>query len=99
MDKDEARALLDTEINRLRALPYSELRRYMDEEQLEVTGPSGTNYQVEVLAVWDSGKEGDLRLILSIDDGGLLSSFKPMTDGFVMAADGSFIGEQRPGVA
>ena len=95
MDKVEARALLDTEISRLRALSYSELRRYMDEEHLELTGPSGKEYQVDVLAVWDRGKEGDLRLMVSIDDGGLLAAFLPMTDGFVIAADGTFVGEKQ----
>ena len=95
MDKVEARALLDTEISRLRALSYGELRRYTDEEHLELTGPSGKEYQVDVLAVWDRGKEGDLRLMVSIDDGGLLAAFLPMTDGFVMATDGAFIGEKE----
>jgi hypothetical protein len=93
MDKAEARALLDAEITRLRRLQYNELRRYMDEDHKEMTGPSGKAYQVEVLALWDSGEEGDLRLLVSIDDGGLLSAFRPMTDGFVMAPDGSFVGE------
>ncbi len=95
MDKVEARALLDTEINRLRALSYGELRQYMDEEHLELTGPSGKQYQVDVLAVWDGGKEGDLRLMVSIDDGGFLAAFRPMTDGFVMTTDGTFIGEEE----
>ena len=35
----------------------------------------------------------NLRLIVSMDDGGLLAAFRPMTDGFVMAPDDTFVGE------
>jgi hypothetical protein len=92
MDKIEARSLLDTEIARLRPMTYAELRKYFDEEHREVTGPSGKEYQVETLAVWDHKPEGDLRIFVSIDDGGL-RAIVPMTDGFILRPDGSFVGE------
>jgi hypothetical protein len=79
-------------MGRLRATSYDDLRKYFDEEHKEVAGPSGTEYQIETLAVWDSRSEGDLRIVVSIDDGGL-RAIAPMTDGFIMHPDGSFVGE------
>jgi len=92
MDKQEARLLLDAELARLRVMTYADLRNYFDEEHQEMTGPSGKEYQVETLAVWDRTPEGDLRIFVSIDDGGL-RAIVPMTDGFIMRPDGSLVGE------
>ena len=93
MDKQEARALLDGEVTRLREMNYADLRKYFDEEHQEVTGSSGKEYQIETLAVWDRKPEDDLRIFVSIDDGGLRAAFAPMTDGFIMRPNGSFVGE------
>jgi len=41
---------------------------------------------------WDSKKGGDIRVMVAADDGGL-RSFIPQTYDFIMAPDGSFIGE------
>ena len=92
MDKQETRSLLDGVISRLRTMTYADLRKYFDEEQNEVIGPSGTEYQIETLAVWDRAPEGDLRIFVSIDDGGI-RAIVPLTDGFIMRPDGSFVGE------
>ncbi len=72
-------------------MTYADLRKYFDEEHMEVKGPSGTEYQIESLAVWDSKPEGDLRIFVSIDDGGL-RAIVPMTEGFIVRPDGSFVG-------
>ena len=58
----------------------------------EVNGPDGMKYQIEVQAVWDSKKGGDIRVIAAVD-GGEVSAFRPLTDDFIMAPDGSFVGE------
>lgn len=55
-------------------------------------GASGTRYQVETQAHWDSGKDGPLRVFVLIDDGGWLS-FAPMSESFILAPDGSFVDE------
>ena len=59
---------------------------------LSEEGASGTEYQVEIEAVWDDRPEHNLRVLLSIDDGGL-RAFAPMMDDFIVAPDGSFVGE------
>lgn len=55
-------------------------------------GASGTEYQVEIEAVWDDRPGHNLRVLMSIDDGGL-RAFAPMTDDFIVAPDGGFVGE------
>jgi hypothetical protein len=74
-------------------MSYRELRKFFDEEHNEVTGPSGSQYQIDTLAVWDNRPEGNLRLIVSIDDGRLPGAIVPITDGFIVSPDGSFVGE------
>jgi hypothetical protein len=50
--------------------PYDELRALIDRgHNVEVRGRSGTEYQVEIEAVWDSEPGGDIRVLGSIDDG------------------------------
>jgi hypothetical protein len=108
MNRKEARRLLQQEITALRKRSYAELRtripasprrklflEFVDEPQVEtheVTGDSGTVYQVETQVFWDGKPGEDLRVMASIDDGGL-SSFKPMSNDFIIAPDGRFVDE------
>lgn len=93
MDKDEARGILAGVISGLRERPYGELRGLLGEPEVrEVTGQAGAAYQIETQVFWDAAPGGDLRVIASIDDGGL-SAFKPLSDDFIVGPDGSFVGE------
>jgi len=94
VNKDEARKIARARIDELRRLPWEELReRYLTRpETVEVSGPSGMTYQVETEAFWDSSKEGDLRVIVKVDDGGW-RAFMPLSEDFILAPDGSFVGE------
>ena len=93
MDKDEAREILSGAIAELRERSYDLLRDSLGEPEMrEVAGPSGTTYQLETQVFWDSAPGGDLRVIVSIDDG-RVSAFKPLSDDFIIAPDGSFVGE------
>ncbi len=109
MDKAEARCVLADEVRRLRALSYAELSgripsrprrvlgvvRVVDEPEVEtreVTAQSGTTYQLENQVFWDGKAGGDIRVLVAVDDRGL-SAFKPLTDDFVFAPDGSLVGE------
>ncbi|MGA3218599.1 MAG: hypothetical protein ABSE77_05910 [Acidimicrobiales bacterium] len=40
---------------------------------------------------WDSGRPGDLRVMVAMDDGGF-SAFRPLTVGFIVRPDGTFVG-------
>jgi hypothetical protein len=94
MDKHEAQRILARRIEELRMEPHDLLRSHWlgqpDCEQ--VVADSGVEYQIEIEASWDDQAAGHLRLVASIDDGGW-RALAPITDGFVVAPDGSFIGE------
>jgi len=93
MDSGEARTLLGKEIARLRKQSYDELRRRVDApETIGIEAGPDRRYQVEIQAFWDQRKDGDLRVLVSIDDGGL-RAFAPMSGDFIVAPDGSFVGE------
>jgi len=94
VDKQEARELAEGIANRLRRETYADLvDRFLDTpEVMEAVGATGTQYQVEVIAFWDDKKNRDLRVIVNIDDR-RLRAFMPLTTDFIIAPDGSFIGE------
>ncbi len=89
MDQAEARSILAFNLLRYRQRSFTELLRLIDEpEVLAVIGASGVQYQLEVQAVWDDRARTQLRIMASIDDGGS-SAFRPLTDDFLIAPDGS----------
>ncbi len=108
MDEAEAGRLLDEEVARLRALSYGELRsripdtrrrvlfvEVVGEDQAttrDVVGESGVVYQLETQVFWDGKAGEDIRVAVSIDDGGL-SAFWPRSGDFIMARDGRFVDE------
>jgi hypothetical protein len=92
MDTAEARQLLAAKLAELRQLSYGELLRYREPVCAEVIGPSGRVYQMEVEAFCDDRKPRDLRVLASMDDGGW-RAFSPLCDDFIIATDGSFVGE------
>jgi hypothetical protein len=92
MDKVEARQVLAGKLAELRGRSYTDLLGFMEPEGLGVAGPSRTIYQLEVQAFWDDKRSRHLRVLVSSDDGGW-SAFAPLCDDFIIAPDGSFIGE------
>jgi hypothetical protein len=57
-------------------------------ERFDVIGMSGKTYHVELQAYWDDDQQHDLRVIASIDDGGL-RTFLPFTDAFTIGPNGA----------
>jgi hypothetical protein len=93
MGKGEAQQLLKARVNQLRAMSYHDLLGLMDKETVtEVDGSPGRRYSIETQVFWDGAKDRDLRVMVSIDDGGW-RAYAPLTDDFIMAPDGSFVGE------
>jgi hypothetical protein len=92
--KVEAALVADDQMQALRRQTYDELvERYVNSSGcFEVSGTSGTPYQVEVQAFWDAGKPGDLRVLVAVDDGAI-QAFAPLTRDFIIGPDGSFVGE------
>ena len=93
MDSHDARAVVTEQLRRYRTLTYEELCRLLNEQDcFAIRGPSGVSYQIEIEAMWDDKPHGNLRVVGHVDDGGL-RGFVPLTEDFVMAPDGSFVGE------
>jgi hypothetical protein len=95
MDRREAGEVADAILAELRAVPYEELvaRLLTDVETRVVAEPSGTDYQAEIQAIWDDGRPGDLLVMVGVDDGSVRGAFRPESRSFIVAADGSFVGE------
>lgn len=62
-------------------------------ESVWVDGSSGTPYQVELQVFWDSKPDRDLRLLVSVDNGGRWCVFKPLSRDAIMRPDGTLVGE------
>jgi hypothetical protein len=89
MDKQEAEVVLMQKLLPYVARGYEKLQVLIEtQETFEVVGPSGQEYQVEILACWDDKPGGVLRLIGCIDDGGLTAYF-PLSDSILIAPDGT----------
>ena len=94
MDKKEAQRLLEKALNLYRDKPYSILASMVDQalDISEVTGESGTNYQIEIQTFWDDKPFGNVRVLGCIDDGGF-RVFSPFSDDFIKSPSNEFVGE------
>src|SRR5262249_32811744 len=95
VDKADASRTAEEGLFGLRRETYDALveRLLNRSESSGVVGQSGARFQMEVEAFWDSRDGRDLRVVVSIDDGGL-RAFAPLTTSFIMAPDGTFVGEE-----
>jgi hypothetical protein len=92
MNKVEATDLLDKFLEELKSRSREELLGLISNPVcIEKMGQSGTVYQIEYEAVWDSEPGRDLRIIASIDDGGFLSALVPVTSGFLVSPSGETV--------
>ena len=93
MNKIEALQLLQARLRPWRERPWSELRNDVGPSRcFEACGESGTTYQGEIQVFWDDKPDGAIRVMGSINDGGW-RAFVPLTDAFILAPDGTFVGE------
>jgi hypothetical protein len=90
MNKKEAQTVLAKTLTDYRNKPHSELLYLLKtRDSFEVVAESGTWYQIEIQAFWDDEKKENLRVIGSIDDGGIRAFF-PLTDDFIITRGGDF---------
>ena len=110
MTKDEMRATLSSHLAKFRLWNYARLAERIEQDQrqheclehTEGVAADGTVYQMEFQAVWDDIPSGDVRVIgsLSAEPQKALFGFVPIyfadvTDSFIMAPDGRFVGENE----
>ena len=92
MDKVEARKLLTAFVKDLQKKPYDELVQLIANPICaELEGPSGVQYQIEYEALWDAKPNSLLRVMASIDDGGLITAMFPITLSFLVNSDGKVL--------
>lgn len=95
MDKQEAREILEREIRRLRDCRYDALLKLRVVDARQVMGErTGTLYNIECEAFFDDPKSGNghLRVVVAVDDGSF-RAFVPLSESFIIAPDGSFVGK------
>ena len=93
MDKQEARKILKEYLMCYRQRSYQELFALLDhQETFEIRSGSGVLYQLEFQVFWDDPATRTLRVLGSIDDGGI-RALLPLNEDFIMAPDGTFVGE------
>jgi hypothetical protein len=86
MDKSEAQKILSEQLARFNGRSHSELAPLVEArhiEAYEVRGASGTTYQIEMQYFWDDRPGDTIRVIGSIDDGGI-RAFVPLTDSLLI---------------
>jgi hypothetical protein len=88
MKPDVVRTLLSEELGRFGAMSYSETKSLVGATPgtRKVFGADNKTYQVEVNVFWDSKKDGDLRVMCSIDGGGI-RALKPFTESIIKKKD------------
>ena len=94
MDKEQAAAIAEACLDRLRTIGYAELKRRADEGVIdteEVT-KDGHDYQLEIQYLIDDPRTLDIRVSVGVDDGGW-SAFAPLCRDFIKAPNGRFVGE------
>ncbi len=83
MDKLEARRILSAYLAPFESRTYDELAALVESkyhETIEAHGESGTWYQIELQAFWDDKPGGAVRILGSIDDGGIRAFFSLCDD-------------------
>ena len=93
MNREEALQIAEEWLAKFRSEPYAALVARIDAATLtdEVT-LGDTRYQLELVCVWDSQAEGDVRVMASIDAGGF-RAFVPLCRDCIKRSDESVVDE------
>jgi len=93
MDTVEARRVLKERLAEYRVRPYADLvARIGNVEAFEIVRGDERPWQLEFEFRWDGNPGGSVRVLGSIDDGGI-RGWLPITDGFIKSPSEDFIGE------
>jgi hypothetical protein len=88
MNTREAQYLLDGFAAAIRSKSHREWQGLIGKSAVvEKQGPSGITYQIEWNAVWDSPAGGDIRVLVSIDDGSLARFIIPLTTSLLISPE------------
>ena len=89
MNNQIARECAHAEMAALQQLSYAELTKLVGNPHSKwADGSDGKKYQLEIQAFWDESKKGgNLRVVVSVDDGGWRAFF-PLTETFILSPAG-----------
>lgn len=70
MNREEAKSVLDVELERFRTMPYQELVGMVGGEAFtpQRVGPSGETYQLEIVTFWENKSKKKVRVVGSADE-------------------------------
>ena len=93
VDKHKAAEVAGEELSSYRALSYDELVSKIGyAESFERISETGEPYQIEVDFHFDDSKEQNIRVVAMVSYS-WWTDFSPVSSDFIMAPDGSFVGE------
>ena len=93
MNRENGKMLLAGRLAHYRGYRYEQLTELIGSCQVEeLSGSDGALFQLEFGFYGDDKLAGNVRVIGSIDGGGV-SALTPLTDGVIMATDGTFVGD------
>ena len=94
VDEDEARQVARQRLDDLRTVPYDELvaRFFHRPEHERVTSSSGVDWDLSIESFWDDRENENLRVLVVVDDSKRRFRRVP-SESFIIAPDGSFVGE------
>jgi hypothetical protein len=94
MNRTEAAEVLAAYVAECRSMSYNALQMHLKKPKwTKVTAASGVEYALQLNVHWDNQKGGNLRVIIAINDSGIRSFMRPMSDDFILSPEGEFIGE------
>jgi hypothetical protein len=93
MSPDEGSRIVRREMDGLRARTYKELLKFFDAQVRREQGESGTNYEIETESFWDNREGKNVRVMVRLDAVEGWRRRLKIVDDFIMAPDGSFVGE------
>lgn len=84
----EAEVLLASKMAHFQSINKRDLEGEVGQLKVEqVVGKSGVIYTIEIEVIWDAKPGGPIRVVGSIDDGGLISSIRPMTRTILVSSE------------
>jgi len=93
MDKNEAKAIAESELESYRAMPYEQIAAKIGyPESFERPGSDGESYRVEFDCFYDDSYDRNIRVSCNVSYSGW-TDFFPVSNDFIIAPDGSFVGE------
>jgi hypothetical protein len=84
--REQWRPVLDAEVKRWSAKSYEQLTSELTEEQVYEVEFNGKNHQVEVKVVENTEKY--LHVVVTVDDGSVPASFRPLSSSFIREKPG-----------